>query len=343
VSVTDNQDASIHHNANLSASTSPSPSPSPLASASATFTENKDQGSTQRSQLICDSTDVKYPAALYNPSADQLFTISDKLKRIIESSDVVKGVYEGGMKVWECSLDMVQYLKHHYHSTEMEKSSRSSSLPSLVGLRVAELGAGHALPGIYCLQQGSQFVALQDLNEDVLSMITVPKVLERIGAISNSLIANFEFGAQIPKNVQFFSGDWNSNRLPDIMLDALTNFLSLHNDQSQSSSEQQGFDLILTCDTIYSSSSIPPLVQLIKKLLNRSYQLDNNKEEQHSTGRKKSICLLAEKRFYFGVGGSTAELLDHIAKFHTDMKCSIVDVIEDKQSNIREIIQLEFR
>jgi protein-histidine N-methyltransferase len=26
------------------------------------------------------------------------------------NSDLVKGVYEGGFKTWECSIDMVQYL-----------------------------------------------------------------------------------------------------------------------------------------------------------------------------------------------------------------------------------------
>lgn len=26
------------------------------------------------------------------------------------NSDLIKGVYEGGFKTWECSIDMVQYL-----------------------------------------------------------------------------------------------------------------------------------------------------------------------------------------------------------------------------------------
>ena len=28
-------------------------------------------------------------------------------------SDLISGVYEGGLKVWECTFDMVDYLQNH--------------------------------------------------------------------------------------------------------------------------------------------------------------------------------------------------------------------------------------
>jgi hypothetical protein len=61
----------------------------------------------------------------------------------LPNSDLVPGVYEGGLKLWEGSIDLVKAL---------EKESQTGNL-SFSGKRVLELGCGHALPGIYaCLK-----------------------------------------------------------------------------------------------------------------------------------------------------------------------------------------------
>jgi predicted nicotinamide N-methyase len=74
-------------------------------------------------------------------------------------SDLVSGVYEGGLKLWECSIDLA---KHIVLSQENFKSKR-----------VLELGCGQGLPGIAALKygQGSQ-VVFQDYNEEVVENAT---------------------------------------------------------------------------------------------------------------------------------------------------------------------------
>ena len=58
--------------------------------------------------------------------------------------DVLTGVYEGGFKVWECALDLVEYIKEH---------------PDFVkGKTVLEIGCGQGLPGIMALKQGAEHV-----------------------------------------------------------------------------------------------------------------------------------------------------------------------------------------
>jgi hypothetical protein len=76
-------------------------------------------------------------------------------------SDLVKGVYEGGMKVWECTHDLVNYCI----AVEVE----------FTGLRVLELGCGAGFPGIYAWREGGQ-VDFQDYNVEVLEHITMPNV-----------------------------------------------------------------------------------------------------------------------------------------------------------------------
>ena len=56
-------------------------------------------------------------------------------------SDLVAGVYEGGLKIWECSQDLTQFL----YDSGLE----------LKGKRVLELGCGAALPGIFCVTRGA--------------------------------------------------------------------------------------------------------------------------------------------------------------------------------------------
>ena len=61
-------------------------------------------------------------------------TINDVNKKALHfldaPSDLVPGVYEGGLKTWECSLDLVEYL-HQLQS--------SSNFAGFAGSRVLEV------------------------------------------------------------------------------------------------------------------------------------------------------------------------------------------------------------
>ena len=66
----------------------------------------------------------------------------DLTPALTDSTDLVSGVYEGGLKIWECSEDLLEFL----HSNKSGK---------LAGLKVLELGCGAALPGIFCFKEGA--------------------------------------------------------------------------------------------------------------------------------------------------------------------------------------------
>ncbi|KAH6565133.1 hypothetical protein BASA62_007516 [Batrachochytrium salamandrivorans] len=107
-------------------------------------------------------SDVKFQIA----STESLIgEASNELVQSIEQqSDLITGVYEGGLKTWECSIDLVEYLEQTYGQQRMSN------------LRILELGCGSALPGIYCLRLGAH-VDFQDYNEPVIHMITIPNIL----------------------------------------------------------------------------------------------------------------------------------------------------------------------
>ncbi|KAF9379738.1 hypothetical protein BGX21_002556, partial [Mortierella sp. AD011] len=207
-------------------------------------------------------------------------------------SDLVKGVYEGGLKTWECALDLVAYLAEQNENYD--------------GKKVLELGCGSALPGVYILTQSNSVkVDLQDYNDQVLKLVTLPNVLlntyvrpdqqpaeeegveEEIkeqkektegdddeddeddeehpeadpedgdfGGVELDLPDSFEDKLALAKKIEaqsnFYMGDWSG--LVDVMA---------------FSGDEDKYDLILTSETIYAEESHPKLYATIKNSLKR--------------------------------------------------------------------------
>ena len=102
---------------------------------------------------------------------------AEAVGKVAKTSDVLAGVYEGGLKQWECSQDLLDFLKDSVHSPTPQGVDASR----LAGARVVDLGCGQGLPGIYCVLRGAGCVVFQDLNEEVLSAATAPKLMEVAG------------------------------------------------------------------------------------------------------------------------------------------------------------------
>ncbi|CAK1580111.1 unnamed protein product [Parnassius mnemosyne] len=105
-----------------------------------------------------------------------------------EHSDLVAGKYEGGLKVWECTSDLIKYLVEHHGSINFNQA------------QVLDLGCGVGILGIYALLNGS-FVTFQDYNKEIIECATMPSVLLNIEE---------ELRANEIKKCKFYSGDWKS-------------------------------------------------------------------------------------------------------------------------------------
>lgn len=127
-------------------------------------------------------------------------------------ADIIPRQYEGGFKLWECAMDLCQFL------------SSSSSKPNLSGSSVLELGAGHAFPAIVAARHGAKTIHVQDYNEEVLRMVTLP-----------NLAANLDnWGGR----VECYAGSWRG----------LSKVLG------------RTYDLVLTADTVYAAEQVEELV-----------------------------------------------------------------------------------
>ncbi|KAG8216363.1 hypothetical protein J3R82DRAFT_6444 [Butyriboletus roseoflavus] len=215
------------------------------------------------------------------------------LQFIDNPSDLVPLVYEGGLKTWECSLDLAGCLGCDGHAANAK------------GQRVLELGCGTAIPTLCILQEilsspptgdTETHIHLQDYNASVLQLVTMPNVLltwytspaanaYRISEADASEDVDSELHIT-PKllhafktslhdhgvRLRFFSGSWDT-------------FDLRHTGGS--------YHLVFTSETIYHPSSLPSLVRIMR---------DACSEHEY-------LCLVAAKTIYFGVGGGVAEFV----------------------------------
>lgn len=149
-------------------------------------------------------TQVEYLNCLTLPQEDLSGEI---LSAGLDKSDLIPGVYEGGLKVWECTFDLGELIAEQETYTKLFKHAS-----------VLDLGCGSGILGILALKLGAASVVFQDYNKDVLTNVT---------------IKNYCFNCCNNKDIQadaeahFFSGDWasfrqNTQQLYDIILTSET-------------------------------------------------------------------------------------------------------------------------
>ncbi|RIA96594.1 hypothetical protein C1645_815287 [Glomus cerebriforme] len=250
-------------------------------------------------------SDVKFQVAQEDNFLETNYNENTRILELAADNDIVQGVYEGGLKTWECALDLVEFLSKNTDNLNFE------------GKRILELGCGTSLPGIYILTTKNPFrVDFQDYNEQVLKLVTIPNIL--LNTLLCPKTEDFSNGTaeiDVPecvnlldqlKRSRFFMGDWNG-LIDTINLD----------------SEQEKYDLILTSETIYNTDSLPNLYNVIK----------------HSLKRPNGIALIAAKSIYFGVGGGVLLFRQLIEQ---DKVFGIKIIYNEKAHVKREILILSF-
>ncbi|CAG8475277.1 8391_t:CDS:2 [Paraglomus brasilianum] len=236
---------------------------------------------------------------------------ADHLLDVSADSDLVIGVYEGGLKTWESAGDLLEYLGLLFERGEFNVEMSGKCL---------ELGCGSSLPGVYMLVRCPLIrVDFQDYNEQVIGHVTIPNILlnTALAPSDNDIDKNNTAEVDIPdssnllekvtERSKFFSGDWSG--LKDVL-------------DMKSNSDK--YDIILTSETIYNISSMPKLYNVIKESLKRP------------TG----IAYVAAKTMYFGVGGGVLpfkQLVEADGIFNIEV---VFNVTHDVK---REVLELRYK
>ena len=232
--------------------------------------------------------------------------------------DVKTGVYEGGFKSWESSVDVVK---------ELAKRRKASPMD---GGRFLELGCGTALPSLavfqWVLQEQDSFDAgemafgLADYNPTVLQLVTLPNLLLSWAQVSRGAGWDLEgeldideglvkdFLADLEKrkiHLHFFSGAWSEE------------FVKL---VAENMGSTTGDITIIGAETIYSPFALKSFAETLLSLM-------------ASMNAKEKIALVAAKKVYFGVGGSMEDFCQMVRE-----KGAVVEQIREESDGVRRAV-----
>lgn len=243
-----------------------------------------------------------------------------------QRSDLISGVYEGGLKVWECTYDLLELI---------EKDGETFG-----GKAVLDLGCGAGLLGILALKRGARQVHFQDYNSTVIEQLTLPNVIlncqeddadseddtEGSGKGKMQEVGDCKRKAEELKEdnpppkkkamepsqhpllarCHFFSGDWST--FPNLVL---------------KKDPPPKYDIIFTSETIYNTAYYPALHEALHKLL-----------------AADGLVYLATKSHYFGVGGG----LHLFETFVKERGVFSVDHLWDSKEGLqRHVVALRFK
>ena len=131
-----------------------------------------------------------------------------KSTNVPENTDLISGKYEGGIKIWECDQDLLEFLPSIYDDSWKNKN-------------ILDMGCGHGLPGIYLLLKGINEICFQDFNKEVLDSITK----NYIHQLKENSGLNFE------NKVKYVEGDWGMFKY-DKKFDIIISGDTLYNNQN---------------------------------------------------------------------------------------------------------------
>ncbi|KAF9765687.1 hypothetical protein IL306_002020 [Fusarium sp. DS 682] len=221
------------------------------------------------------------------------------------SHDVKTGVYEGGFKSWESSVDLVKVLAANKSISALEQKA----------FRVIELGCGTALPSLSVFQWAMASTSerkhlsliMADYNPSVLQLVTLPNFILS-WALNNSQLpvlqeafsmeGEVELGPDVLAAFQqslmeanitlsFVSGAWSQE-----FVDLLYTLPSGH--------DQERSTLLLGAETIYSPFALQAFLETLFLILEKERKIEGS----------EAAAYIGAKRLYFGVGGSLDDFID---------------------------------
>lgn len=171
---------------------------------------------------------------------DNIFEYISNFKlpyEISEKNDIIKNIYEGGFKIWECTIDLLEYLEEKYSNLIFESKS------------VMDLGCGQGILGILALKNKANFVIFQDYNLEVLEYCTY------INLKCNFIENEFD------NKVAFFSGDWN---LLSEKINKNKNEIKLNENNIEIPKK---IDILLMSEVIYKTENYEKIANIINENL----------------------------------------------------------------------------
>ncbi len=286
-----------------------------------------------------------------------------KLMSVLDNEDLRRDIYEGGLKMWESTLDLIDFLdsdKSNWNWNWVNDKSEDE-------VRILELGCGTALPSVYLFEnflktrfqirnndesdeeiskQPKIRFTLADFNYPVIKYVTAVNIIIAWSkSISSSLLESLQKGDNEWENIAPpREGELQiTSKLINFMIEDLQKLNIVVDFVSGGwskdfidliSQTEKGYDLILGSETIYEPKTIPLFVEMLLKL---------GRPSPNKNKIFKNRSLVAAKNIYFGVGGGTREFTECLDSRirETELNIKHKTVFEIKSQGVaRSIIEV---
>jgi hypothetical protein len=193
--------------------------------------KDPDTTSTEYCYIAAPSPMVSTPGALPIAGSDLVKAHVDADRVAPGGRDVIRGVYEGGAKVWECTLDVEHWI-------------RGAGNGAISAAKVViDLGCGAGILGCAVMQvNAASNLVFQDLNVEVLRQLTVPTI-------------QLNCGSKALSRTVLLASDWR-NLCKDVS--------SVGSDTAWL---KDSCDVIVSSETLYAESAYPALIELLRLCL----------------------------------------------------------------------------
>lgn len=235
-----------------------------------------------------------------------------------------------------------------------------------------QIGCGTAVPSLYLLQQLLQeppsqeesMIVLQDFNELVLRLVTFPNVfltwctpactlpplLLTLNFLDTSPLAEHFRAEQGPSSIADETED-NTVNITQNLRDAFSQSLQERHISLRflagswdailytKNLFESPFDVILTSETIYRTASLLSLITLLRRACGEDDRIPSmDSEVRRISLQSGTLCLVAAKVLYFGVGGGIVDFENMVQN-----RGGSSEVMYDKTTGVgRRVLRLQW-
>ncbi|KGB75401.1 hypothetical protein CNBG_1239 [Cryptococcus deuterogattii R265] len=283
------------------------------------------------------------------PKEDVTPEDEDEDNYVDAKTDLIPGLYEGGLKTWEGGVDLVEVLAGSLPGSTAEEQDNSVG-EWIKGGKVLEVGCGTSLPTAFLLRSllslpasstpSKTVLHLQDYNHLVLSLVSLPNlILAALPYFPPEVLRLADEGDEPIETVVPDLEEPGNLNLNEDLVDAFKKLLKERGIElkftyghweglsKELKEEKDGYGLVLAAETIYSQDSTPTLIDVLREAVRQSgpqehkadVELESSLEDlsvkddwakQPLSEISRGLVLVAAKVLYFGVGGGLQAFLD---------------------------------
>ncbi|OWZ55984.1 hypothetical protein C349_00681 [Cryptococcus neoformans var. grubii Br795] len=290
-------------------------------------------------------------------------------------TDLIPGLYEGGLKTWEGGVDLVEVLARSLPGNTTEEQNKNVG-EWVKGGKVLEVGCGTSLPTAFLLRSllslptssapSKTILHLQDYNQLVLSLVSLPNlILAALPYLPPEVLRLADEGDEPIETVVPDLEEPGNLSLNKDLVEAFQKLLKERGIEliftyghweglsKKLKEEKDGYGLVLTAETIYSQDSTPALIDVLREAVGKSGPIEHKADVELESSLEdlrvkddwtkrplreisSGLALVAAKVLYFGVGGGLQAFL-HAAEANGAYHCTVK---EWSQGVGRKVVQI---